>query len=182
MRFDGGSIDPPGAGCGALLAGLGVVLGAFGAHALKASLSAEALGWWGTAVQYQMWHALGLILTGALPQPRLGLPAAFLGGGTLLFSASLYAMALSGERWLGAVTPLGGAAMIVGWVLLAWRLRAPQRTSLKSSPAFAGEGDHAKHGGGVPSRAEKNPSTALRAVPLPAKSRGGIRVIPGRSG
>ncbi|HEY0131610.1 MAG TPA: DUF423 domain-containing protein [Allosphingosinicella sp.] len=109
---------------GAALAGLGVALGAFGAHALKASLPPQALGWWDIAVQYQMWHALGLILVGVLPQPRLGLPAALLGGGTLLFSGSLYAMALTGERWLGAVTPLGGAAMIAGWALLAWRLRS----------------------------------------------------------
>lgn len=109
---------------GALLAGLGVALGAFGAHALKASLPPQALGWWQTAVQYQMWHALGLLLVGALPQPRLGLAAALLGAGTILFSGSLYLMALTGARWLGAVTPLGGAAMIAGWALLAWRVRA----------------------------------------------------------
>jgi uncharacterized membrane protein YgdD (TMEM256/DUF423 family) len=108
---------------GALLAGLAVALGAFGAHALKAVLAPEALGWWDTAVQYHMWHALGLILIGALPRPRLGLPAALLGGGILLFSGPLYLMALTGERWLGAVTPIGGAAMIAGWALLAWRLR-----------------------------------------------------------
>lgn len=109
---------------GALLAGVGVALGAFGAHALKGVLGPEAMGWWQTAVQYQMWHALGLILVGALPQPRLAIPAVLLGGGTLIFSGSLYLMALTGERWLGAVTPLGGAAMIAGWALLAWRLRA----------------------------------------------------------
>ena len=108
---------------GAALAGLAVALGAFGAHALKAWLSPQALGWWETAVQYQMWHALGLILAGALPRPRLGLPAALLGAGTLLFSGSLYLMALTDLRWLGAVTPLGGAAMIAGWALLAWRVR-----------------------------------------------------------
>ncbi|HEX9948417.1 MAG TPA: DUF423 domain-containing protein [Allosphingosinicella sp.] len=109
---------------GAVLAGLAVVLGAFGAHALKASLPPQALGWWETAVQYQMWHALGLLLVGALPGPRLGLPAALLGAGTVLFSGSLYLMALTGARWLGAVTPIGGAAMIAGWALLAWRVRA----------------------------------------------------------
>lgn len=106
-----------------MLAGLGVALGAFGAHALKASLAPQAMGWWQTAVQYQMWHALGLILIGALPQPRLGLPAALLGAGTFLFSGSLYSMALTDARWLGAVTPLGGGAMIAGWALLAWRVR-----------------------------------------------------------
>jgi uncharacterized membrane protein YgdD (TMEM256/DUF423 family) len=109
---------------GALLAGLGVAFGAFGAHALKASLPPQALGWWQTGVQYQMWHALGLLLIGALPQARLGLPVALLGAGTILFSGSLYLMALTGARWLGAVTPLGGAAMIAGWALLAWRVRA----------------------------------------------------------
>jgi uncharacterized membrane protein YgdD (TMEM256/DUF423 family) len=124
---------------GALLAGLGVALGAFGAHALKASLPPHALGWWETAVQYQMWHALGLLVVGTLPKPRLGLPAALLGGGALLFSCSLYLMALTGERWLGAVTPIGGAAMIAGWALLAWRLRGrpPPEGSLTAQTAPA---------------------------------------------
>jgi uncharacterized membrane protein YgdD (TMEM256/DUF423 family) len=117
-------LNRPVAAAGALLAALGVGLGAFGAHALKASLSPEALGWWQTAVQYQMWHALGLILVAVLPRPRLGLPAALLGGGAAIFSGSLYLMALTDARWLGAVTPLGGGAMIAGWALLAWRLRA----------------------------------------------------------
>jgi uncharacterized membrane protein YgdD (TMEM256/DUF423 family) len=117
-------LNRPALVAGALLAALGMALGAFGAHALKASLPPPALGWWQTAVQYQMWHALGLLVVGALPQPRLGLPAALLGAGTILFSGSLYLMALTGARWLGAVTPLGGAAMIAGWALLAWRVRA----------------------------------------------------------
>jgi uncharacterized membrane protein YgdD (TMEM256/DUF423 family) len=107
---------------GAALAGLGIALGAFGAHGLKAALSPEALGWWQTGVQYQMWHALALLLIGALPLPRLGAAAGLIAAGTLVFSGSLYLMALTGARWLGAVTPLGGAAMIAGWALLAWRL------------------------------------------------------------
>ena len=106
---------------GALLAALGVVLGAFGAHALQATLSPRALGWWQTAVQYQMWHAIGLVAIAALRLPRARLPAALIGAGTLLFSGSLYAMALGGGRWLGMVTPLGGLAMIAGWTLFAWR-------------------------------------------------------------
>jgi uncharacterized membrane protein YgdD (TMEM256/DUF423 family) len=118
------ALNRPALIAGAVTAGLGVALGAFGAHALKDSLPPQALGWWQTAVEYQMWHALGLILIGALPQPRLGLPSALLGIGTLLFSGSLYLMALTGARWLGAVTPLGGATMIAGWAVLTWRVRA----------------------------------------------------------
>jgi uncharacterized membrane protein YgdD (TMEM256/DUF423 family) len=110
---------------GALLAATGVALGAFGAHGLKNALPAEALGWWQTAVQYQLWHAIGLLALGAAPA-RTGGPARMLAAGTLIFSGSLYAMALSGQRWLGAVTPVGGALMIAGWAWLAWRLaKAP---------------------------------------------------------
>ncbi|TMJ14918.1 MAG: DUF423 domain-containing protein [Alphaproteobacteria bacterium] len=107
---------------GALLAGLGVALGAFGAHGLRGVLDPAALGWWRTAVDYQMWHAIGLLAIGALGHPALRTPALALAAGTIVFSASLYAMALTGQRWLGAVTPLGGLLMILGWALLAWRL------------------------------------------------------------
>jgi uncharacterized membrane protein YgdD (TMEM256/DUF423 family) len=106
---------------GAILAGTAVALGAFGAHALKGQLSPEALGWWQTAVQYQMWHALALVALGAAGTGWAKGPAWLLGGGSLLFASTLYGMALGGPRWLGAVTPLGGAAMILGWLLLAWR-------------------------------------------------------------
>lgn len=112
---------------GAMLAGLGVALGAFGAHGLKSMLEPQALGWWQTAVQYQMWHALALLAMAALRDVRTGLPAGLMGAGVLLFSGSLYAMALTGARWLGAVTPLGGLLLIAGWCLLAWRLAAPSR-------------------------------------------------------
>lgn len=107
---------------GASLAAAGVALGAFGAHWLKALLSPEALGWWQTAVQYQMWHAIGLVAIGAAQLARTRGPAWMLAGGTLIFSGSLYAMALSDARWLGAATPMGGALMIAGWAWLAWRL------------------------------------------------------------
>jgi uncharacterized membrane protein YgdD (TMEM256/DUF423 family) len=107
---------------GAVLAGLAVALGAFGAHALKGTLSAEALGWWQTGVQYQMWHGLALIALGATGDSRLKLPAILLAAGAMLFSASLYAMALGAPHWLGAVTPLGGLMMIAGWALAAWRV------------------------------------------------------------
>lgn len=104
---------------GALLAGLGVALGAFGAHGLRAMLDAAALGWWQTAVQYQMWHAVALVALAGLPASH-GRPAFLLTLGTAIFSGSLYLMALTGLRWLGAVTPIGGALMIAGWLLLAY--------------------------------------------------------------
>jgi uncharacterized membrane protein YgdD (TMEM256/DUF423 family) len=107
---------------GALLAATGVALGAFGAHGLRSLLSPEALGWWQTAVQYQMWQAIGLVGIGAAPLARTRWSAALLAAGTFIFSGSLYLMALSGARWLGAVTPIGGVLMIAGWVCLAWSL------------------------------------------------------------
>ena len=109
---------------GALLAASGVALGAFGAHALRAALDAARLGWWQTAVQYQMWHATGLIAIAALPLRNLKWPATAIAAGTAIFSGTLYLMALTGERWLGAITPIGGILMILGWLLLAWRARA----------------------------------------------------------
>ena len=105
----------------ALLGGLAVILGAFGAHALKARLGNEALGWWQTGVQYQMWHALAVLAIALWDERWARLPARLLAGGALLFAATLYAMALGGPRWLGAVTPVGGLAMIAGWGLLAFR-------------------------------------------------------------
>lgn len=106
---------------GAVLAALGVALGAFGAHALRDTLTPQSLGWSNTGVQYQIWHAIGLIALAALPLPRLKLPAALLGLGTVIFSGSLYAMALTDVRWLDAVAPAGGALMIAGWAMVAWQ-------------------------------------------------------------
>ena len=101
----------------AVLGGLGVALSAFGAHGLKDSLGAEQLGWWQTGVQQQLWHGVALLALALLPGAR---PAAMLMAlGTIIFSGSLYAMALGGPRWLGAVTPLGGLLMIAGWLALA---------------------------------------------------------------
>jgi uncharacterized membrane protein YgdD (TMEM256/DUF423 family) len=109
---------------GALSAGLGVALGAFGAHALKARLAPDMLAVWETGVRYQLVHALGLLAVAwALARWPGGAVQAsgwLFVAGTLLFSGSLYALALSGVRGLGAVTPLGGAAWIVGWACLAW--------------------------------------------------------------
>ncbi len=109
---------------GAMFAALGVALGAFGAHGLRAMLDPLRLGWWETAVQYQMWHAIGLLAIGAAPLRRVGTAALLLATGTGLFSGTLYLMTLSGARWLGMITPMGGALMIAGWLLLAWRLRS----------------------------------------------------------
>lgn len=109
---------------GALLAATGVMLGAFGAHALRDWLDPVHLGWWQTAVQYQMWHAVGLVAIGASALPNAGRAAAALALGTIIFSGTLYIMALADLRWLGAITPLGGALMILGWLLVAWQARA----------------------------------------------------------
>ena len=107
---------------GALLAALGVLLGAFVAHGLRAALSPEALGWWQTGVQYQMWHAIGLVAIGAARLPGTRLSVWLLALGTLVFSGSLYVLALTGMRWLGMVTPVGGVLMIAGWVCLSLKL------------------------------------------------------------
>jgi uncharacterized membrane protein YgdD (TMEM256/DUF423 family) len=108
---------------GALAAALGVALGAFGAHALKARLSVDMLAVWQTAVQYHLWHALGLVAVGLLAQHLpASVPVRVAGWlmlvGIVLFSGSLYALALSGTRWLGAITPFGGACFILGWLVL----------------------------------------------------------------
>jgi len=109
----------------ALLMFIAVALGAFGAHALKARLSADMLGVWQTAVQYHAWHALALLAVGLMLRnwPELA-PLQWAGWlfvvGIVLFSGSLYALALTGTRFLGAITPLGGVAFLVGWLALAW--------------------------------------------------------------
>ncbi|MFQ6676690.1 MAG: DUF423 domain-containing protein [Fidelibacterota bacterium] len=111
---------------GALLAGLAVILGAFGAHALKARVSPEDLAIFETAVKYHMYHALGLILVGLLgfhySPETIQLPAWMIMGGILIFSGSLYVLVLSGVRWLGAITPIGGISLIVSWLLLAFNI------------------------------------------------------------
>jgi len=109
---------------GAAFAALAVVLGAFGAHALKTRLPANLLEVYHTAVQYHFWHALGVLAVGITLQqlPDAGwLRAAgwFLTAGIVLFCGSLYLLALTGVRWLGAVAPLGGTAFILGWLAFA---------------------------------------------------------------
>jgi uncharacterized membrane protein YgdD (TMEM256/DUF423 family) len=111
-------------GMGALLAALGVLLGAFGAHGLKERLSADMLAVFETGVRYHLVHALGLAAVG-LAGFHLGASAWLRGAGwvmlagLVIFPGTLYALALGGPRWLGAVTPVGGTAFIVAWVLLA---------------------------------------------------------------
>ncbi len=111
---------------GAVAGFLGVALGAFGAHALKARLSADDLVIFETAVRYHLVHAVALLALAALA-PRISSGALSLAGwsfstGILIFSGSLYLLVLTGPRWLGAVTPVGGTALLVGWAALAWGL------------------------------------------------------------
>jgi len=100
----------------------GVALGAFGAHGLQSSLSAEALGWWHTGVEYHLVHAVVLvaIALGLRPSRSRTLAWGALSLGVVLFSGSLYVLALSGQRAWGAVTPVGGVLFLVGWVSLGW--------------------------------------------------------------
>ncbi|AUM13239.1 DUF423 domain-containing protein [Ketobacter alkanivorans] len=106
---------------------IGVVLGAFGAHGLKARIEPNLLAAYQTGVEYHLYHALGLILVGVLAYQfpdvsGLKWGAWCLMWGVLLFSGSLYLMAVTGIRWLGAITPLGGMAFIIGWVWIGWAL------------------------------------------------------------
>jgi uncharacterized membrane protein YgdD (TMEM256/DUF423 family) len=113
---------------GAISGFIAVACGAFGAHALRARLSPDALQVWETAARYQMYHAVPLLFIAWLTS-QSSAPWAIRAGwcfivGTLLFSGSLYALALSGIRGLGAITPLGGIAFLAGWLMLAIALRA----------------------------------------------------------
>ncbi|GAB3714582.1 DUF423 domain-containing protein [Spirosoma flavus] len=115
---------------GAILGLLGVALGAFGAHALRAMLDASGrAATFETAVKYQFYHALALVLVGVLMNmfgsnptivKLLGWAGYSFLGGVLIFSGSLYILCFTGVTWLGAITPIGGLAMIAGWALLMW--------------------------------------------------------------
>jgi uncharacterized membrane protein YgdD (TMEM256/DUF423 family) len=116
---------------GALAGMLAVMLGAFGAHALRAKLTPDLLVVYNTAVQYHFWHALGLVAVGIV---AIHLPASaplkwagwLMFTGVLVFSGSLYLLAITGARWLGAIAPIGGTAFILSWALFAIAIaRAP---------------------------------------------------------
>lgn len=143
LRSDAGLGESPGRGAkvwgvdrlfitiGALSGFLAVALGAFGAHSLRDRLGADMLQVFQTGVTYQMYHALALVGIGILlgrfsvdGSPWLSASGWLFIAGTLLFSGSLYALSLSGTTWLGAITPLGGVAFLIGWLTLAigiWR-------------------------------------------------------------
>lgn len=107
---------------------LAVVAGSFGAHGLKGRVTPDSLAVFETAAKYQMYHGLALLAVGLLGQQG-ALPGLTLAGwsfliGVVLFSGSLYALTLTGAKWFGAITPLGGVAFLVGWIALAvaaWR-------------------------------------------------------------
>ncbi|MGA7234069.1 MAG: DUF423 domain-containing protein [Bryobacteraceae bacterium] len=114
---------------GAVLLALAVILGAFGAHGLQNRLDDYLRGIYEKAVLYHFFHAMGILIvavlgrTGTLPQAGVDTVCWFLFAGIVLFSGSLYLLAITGTRALGMITPLGGVAFIIGWLLLAWRLR-----------------------------------------------------------
>jgi len=112
---------------GAAFMFVAVALGAFGAHALKGRLTSDMASVWQTAVQYHAWHALALFALGLLmlhfpERAGLGLAGWLFVAGILLFSGSLYVLALTGVRGLGAVTPFGGVAFLAGWAVLVWAI------------------------------------------------------------
>jgi uncharacterized membrane protein YgdD (TMEM256/DUF423 family) len=109
---------------GCVSAAVAVTLGAFGAHGLRQRVVPDMLLTFEIGVRYHMYHALALLAV-ALAAARWPAPSIVAAGwlfiaGTVIFSGTLYVLALSGARWLGAITPLGGAAFIVGWLALAW--------------------------------------------------------------
>jgi uncharacterized membrane protein YgdD (TMEM256/DUF423 family) len=103
---------------------LGLLVGAFGAHALRARIEPDLLAVFETGVRYHLVHALALLAAGYAAGRWPGGAAPLAGwcflAGIVLFSGSLYALALTGVRWLGAITPLGGLAFLAGWAALAW--------------------------------------------------------------
>ena len=109
---------------GAVLAGIGVAAGAFGAHGLSDVLSPARLSVYETAVRYHLIHAVALVVTGVLvtsvPAVQVAVSGYLFLTGILLFSGSLYLLVLTDTPWLGAVTPFGGATWIAGWAVLAY--------------------------------------------------------------
>lgn len=118
---------------GSLLAALAVAAGAFGAHMLKSILDPPMLAVFETAARYQMYHALGIIAAGLAGQtfgcPQVARAGWCFAAGVLLFCGSLYGVSLLGIRWLGAMTPIGGLALIMGWSLFGWSIWRQKRTT-----------------------------------------------------
>jgi len=108
---------------GSILCGLGVILGAFGAHGLRERLTPEMLVVFETGVRYHLIHGLGLLAiawaASRWPDTYVNIAGYLFVAGILIFSGSLYVLAMTGIRWLGAITPLGGVCLIIGWGLLA---------------------------------------------------------------
>ncbi len=113
-----------------LFGALAVILGAFGAHALKERVSEQALGWWHTGVQYHVYHVLATLWLACWTRasgPRsawAGRASVAFFVGIIIFSGSLYTMTLTGQTWLGRVVPIGGVLFILGWVFAALAVRA----------------------------------------------------------
>jgi uncharacterized membrane protein YgdD (TMEM256/DUF423 family) len=109
---------------GAVLAGVAVAAGAFGAHGLEGRVSPDRIETFRTGVTYHMWHALALLFVGGWSLHDPGALTAWAGGcflaGIVLFSGSLYVLVLTDTPWLGAVTPFGGVAFLAGWGLVVW--------------------------------------------------------------
>ena len=111
---------------GSALAALAVAIGAFGAHGLKSRVSVDDLVIFETGVRYQMYHSLALILLGLIgvnfQSNIVQLPAILFLAGIIIFSGTLYLIPLTGLRWFGAITPIGGTALILGWIVLIFNL------------------------------------------------------------
>lgn len=115
---------------GAVLAAAGVGLGAFGAHGLRAVMEPAMLANWETGVRYHMYAALALLALGLRPEQRRA--PWFVLAGAVVFAGSLYVMALTGARWLGAITPIGGVLLIAGLLLAAVDVRRVARDSVQA--------------------------------------------------
>jgi len=125
---------------GAVLGGLSVALGAFGAHGLRGLVTADLLANFETAARYQMYHALALLAVAIVGgDARRARPANVAGWlfvvGVIIFSGSLYVMTFTGLRWLGAITPIGGAAMIAGWAALGVSAIRGESSRTSDAPA-----------------------------------------------
>jgi uncharacterized membrane protein YgdD (TMEM256/DUF423 family) len=111
---------------GAVAAFIGVALGAFGAHSLRDRLSADMLNIFEVGVRYQMYHALGLFAVSwaiaRWPEKNFGAAGWAFIAGIVIFSGTLYLLSITGVRWLGAITPVGGIAFLIGWAILVWSM------------------------------------------------------------